>query len=214
MDMNKLTQKTQEALIQAQAIAAEYGHQQTDNEHVLSALLSDDSGLIVNCLKKMNADVPALRKAANDELSKLPRVSGPGAEQGKVYLTQRLMRTLGRAEERAKALKDEYVSVEHVFLAMMDDDKNKLFTHFGITEENFLKVLTALRGSQRVQSANPEATYEALEKYGRDLVEAARSNKLDPVIGRDEEIRRGTTQSLSEILASEKPQSSKAWHSA
>ncbi|MBR0069592.1 MAG: AAA family ATPase, partial [Synergistaceae bacterium] len=129
-----------------------------------------------------------------EELSRLPRVTGGGTEQGKVYITQRLNRVLNSAEDRAKALKDEYVSVEHIFLAMTGEGTNtpcgKIFASFGITEEKFLKTLNDVRGSQRVQSADPEATYEALEKYGRDLVEAARNNKLDPVIGRDDEIRR------------------------
>ncbi|MBQ7156108.1 MAG: ATP-dependent chaperone ClpB [Synergistaceae bacterium] len=190
MDMNKLTRKSQEALAQAQATASEYNHQTVDVGHVLAALLRDSSGLIVQLLQKMNVNVPALERAVNDELSKLPRVTGSGTEQGKIYLTQRLDRVLNHAAERAQTLKDEYISVEHIFLAMLEDDKNKLFARFGITEEKFLKTLNEVRGSQRVQSADPEATYEALAKYGRDLVEAAKNGKLDPVIGRDDEIRR------------------------
>lgn len=190
MDMNKLTRKSQEALAQAQAIASEYNHQTVDSLHVLSALLRDSSGLIVQLLKRMSVDVPAFDRAVTDELSKLPRVTGSGTEQGKIYLTQKLDRALNHAAERAQTLKDEYISVEHLFLAMMDDDKTKLFARFGITEEKFLQTLNEVRGSQRVQSADPEATYEALEKYGRDLVQAAKNGKLDPVIGRDDEIRR------------------------
>lgn len=194
MDMNKLTRKTQEALAQAQAIASEYNHQQVNVEHVLSALLKDSGGLITQLLKKMNIDVQDFNKAVTDELSKLPRVTGSGVEQGKIYITQRLERVFARAAERAQALKDEYISVEHIFLAMLSEGTNtpcgKIFTRFGITEEKFSQTLKEVRGSQRVQSADPEATYEALEKYGRDLVQAAKNGKLDPVIGRDEEIRR------------------------
>lgn len=193
MDMNKLTRKSQEAIQNAQSIASEYNHQQVDVEHLLSSLLNDSEGLIVQLLKRMNINVPALNKSVTEELSRLPRVTG-GTEQGKVYITQRLNRVLNSAEDRAKALKDEYVSVEHIFLAMLEENTNspcgRIFASFGITEERFLKTLNDVRGSQRVQSADPEATYEALEKYGRDLVQAARNNKLDPVIGRDEEIRR------------------------
>ncbi|MBQ3448420.1 MAG: AAA family ATPase, partial [Synergistaceae bacterium] len=194
MDMNKFTRKSQEAVQNAQAIASEYNHQQVDVEHLLSALLNDSYGLIVQLLKRMDINVSSLSKMVTEELSRLPRVTGGGTEQGKVYITQRLNRVLNSAEDRAKALKDEYVSVEHIFLAMTGEGTNtpcgKIFASFGITEEKFLKTLNDVRGSQRVQSADPEATYEALEKYGRDLVEAARNNKLDPVIGRDDEIRR------------------------
>ncbi len=194
MDMNKFTRKSQEAMQNAQSIASEYNHQQVDVEHLLSALLKDSEGLIVQLLKRMDINTSSLSKMVTDELSKLPRVIGGGTEQGTVYVTQRLNRILNSAEDRAKALKDEYVSVEHIFLAMIGEGNNtpcgKIFAQFGITEEKFLKTLNDVRGSQRVQSADPEATYEALEKYGRDLVEAARNNKLDPVIGRDEEIRR------------------------
>ena len=188
MDVNKLTRKSQEALAQAQAIASEYNHQQVDTIHLLDSLLSDSAGLIPQLLKRMDININALNKSVIDELAKLPRVTGSGVEQGKIYITNRLETTLNKAEERAKSLKDEYVSVEHLFLAMIPDDK--ILRSFGITEEKFLKALTEVRGSQRVQSADPEATYEALEKYGRDLVQAARNGKLDPVIGRDDEIRR------------------------
>ena len=190
MDANKLTRKSQEALAQAQVIASDYSHQSVDAEHLLSAMLKDSGGLIVQLLKRMGVDVPAFDRAITDELSKLPRVTGPGTEQGMVRITQRLERILNRAGERAQALKDEYISVEHIFLAMLEEGKNKVFAAFGITEERFLQTLNEVRGSQRVQSADPEATYEALEKYGRDLVQAAQNGKLDPVIGRDEEIRR------------------------
>lgn len=194
MDANRLTRKSQEALAQAQAIASEYNHQQVDIEHLLSALLRDESGLIVQLLKRMDINTQLMAKSLTEELSRLPRVTGGGTEQGRIYITQRLDRVLNRAEERAKSLKDEYVSVEHLFLAMLNEGTNtscgKIFSQYGITEERFLRTLNEVRGSQRVQSADPEATYEALEKYGRDLVQAAKTGKLDPVIGRDEEIRR------------------------
>ena len=194
MDINKLTRKSQEAISSAQAIASEYNHQQVDCEHLLSAMLRDSEGLIPQLLKKMNIDTGELLKSADEELSKLPRVTGSGTEQGKIYITQRLERLFNRAEERAKSLKDEYISVEHLFMAMLGENSaspcGKIFSRFGITEEKFLKTLNEVRGGQRVQSADPEATYEALEKYGRDLVQAAKNNKLDPVIGRDDEIRR------------------------
>ena len=194
MDANKLTRKSQEALAGAQAIASEYNHQQVDCEHLLSAMLRDSEGLIPQLLRKMNIDTHGIMKAVEDELSKFPRVTFSGTEQGKIYITQRLERLFSRAEERAKSLKDEYISVEHLFLAMLTEGTNtpagRIFARFGITEERFLHTLNEVRGSQRVQSADPEATYEALEKYGRDLVQSARNNKLDPVIGRDDEIRR------------------------
>ena len=194
MDANKLTRKSQEALAVAQATASEYNHQQADVEHLLSAMLRDSGGLIPQLLKRMGIDAQEMLKSVDGELSKLPRVTGSGTEQGKIYITQRLDRILNRAEERAKSLKDEYISVEHLFLAMLNEPNNtpcgKIFSRYGITEEKFLKTINEVRGSQRVQSADPEATYEALEKYGRDLVQAARNNKLDPVIGRDDEIRR------------------------
>ncbi|MBQ7577668.1 MAG: ATP-dependent chaperone ClpB [Synergistaceae bacterium] len=194
MAAEKLTRKSQEALQQASAIASEYNHQQVDTEHLLAALLKDSEGLINQLLKRMGVNTSALAKSVDDELSKLPRVTGSGVEEGKIYITQRLERLLNRADERAKSLKDEYTSVEHIFLAMLSEGSNtpsgRIFSRLGITEEKFLQTLNSVRGSQRVQSADPEATYQALEKYGRDLVEAAKNGKLDPVIGRDDEIRR------------------------
>ncbi|MBQ7170133.1 MAG: AAA family ATPase, partial [Synergistaceae bacterium] len=194
MDINRLTRKSQEALNASQAIASEYNHQQVDCEHLLYAMLRDSDGLIPQLLQKMNIDTREITKAVDEELSKLPRVTFSGTEQGKIYITQRLERLFARAEERAKSLKDEYISVEHLFMAMLEEGTNtpagRIFSRFGITGEKFLRTLNDVRGSQRVQSADPEATYEALEKYGRDLVQAARNNKLDPVIGRDDEIRR------------------------
>ena len=188
-----MTRKSQEALAQAQTLAANYNHQQVDAEHLLIALLEDKSGLIDNLLNKMGVEPENLEhEVVTEIISKLPRVTGSGVESGKIYLTQRLNKILIQAEELANNLKDEYVSVEHLFLAMLDDNNalGKIFKKFNIDNAKFLKALTEVRGAQRVQSADPEATYQALEKYGRDLVNAAKAGKLDPVIGRDEEVRR------------------------
>ena len=188
-----MTRKSQEALAQAQTLAANYNHQQVDAEHLLIALLEDKSGLIDNLLNKMGVEPENLEhEVVTEIISKLPRVTGSGVESGKIYLTQRLNKILIQAEELANNLKDEYISVEHLFLAMLDDNNalGKIFKKFNIDNAKFLRALTEVRGAQRVQSADPEATYQALEKYGRDLVNAAKAGKLDPVIGRDEEVRR------------------------
>src|SRR3954452_18225632 len=194
MDINKLTQKSQEALQSAQTKALRYGHQEVDGEHLLLALLEQPEGLVPRLLARMEAPTEALKAEVERELSRRPKVSGPGAEAGKIYLTQRLQQILIRAEDEAKRLKDEYVSVEHLLLAMVEEGSasplGKLLAQFGATRDRFLSGLTAVRGNQRVTSAMPEVDYEALEKYGVDLVSEARRNKLDPVIGRDAEIRR------------------------
>ena len=194
MDMNKLTQKSQEAFYEAQNIAVRHGHQEVDAENLALALLRQENGLIPRLFDKMNVPVESLANAVENELSKKPRVSGAGQETGKIYVSQRLSKILVRAEDEADSLKDEYISVEHLFLAILYETKGsplgRIFDTFGITPDKFLKTLSEVRGNQRVTSDNPEDTYDALEKYGRDLVKAARENKLDPVIGRDEEIRR------------------------
>jgi ATP-dependent Clp protease ATP-binding subunit ClpB len=194
MDMNKLTQKSQEALQSAQTKALRYGHQEVDGEHLLLALLEQPEGLIPRLLSRMEVQTESLKAEVERELSRRPKVSGPGVEAGKIYLTQRLQQILIRAEDDAKRLKDEYVSVEHLFLAMIEEGPSsalgRVLAPFGITRDAFLAALTAVRGNQRVTSAMPEVAYEALEKYGVDLVAEARRNKLDPVIGRDAEIRR------------------------
>ena len=194
MDMNKLTQKSQEAFYEAQNIAVRHGHQEVDAENLALALLRQENGLIPRLFDKMNIPVESLAGAIENELNKKPRVSGAGQETGKIYVSQRLSKILVRAEDEANGLKDEYISVEHLFLAILYETKGaplgRIFETFGITPEKFLKPLSEVRGNQRVTSDNPEDTYDALEKYGRDLVKAARENKLDPVIGRDEEIRR------------------------
>ena len=194
MDFNKLTRKSQEALAEAQGIAIGCNNQEVNVEHLLLALLRNGEGLIPRMLRRMDIDPQVLDKLVADEVARFPKVTGGGAEAGRVYVTTRLNKLLIAAEERAKKLKDEYVSVEHLFLEMLGEgtatNLGKILNRLGITEDRFLKALTEVRGSQRVQSADPEASYEALEKYGRDLVAMAREGKLDPVIGRDDEVRR------------------------
>ncbi|RLB06521.1 MAG: ATP-dependent chaperone ClpB, partial [Deltaproteobacteria bacterium] len=194
MDINKFTLKSQEALQAAQTKAIRYGHLEIDGEHLMLALLEQPEGLIPRIFQKMDIPVDEIKNKLEEELSRRPKVSGPGAEAGKVYLTARLNKLLIAAEEEAKRLKDEYVSVEHIVLAFIKEGIStpvgRILKDFGITEDRFLQALTDVRGKQRVTSATPETTYEALQKYGRDLVEEARNGKLDPVIGRDSEIRR------------------------
>jgi ATP-dependent Clp protease ATP-binding subunit ClpB len=194
MDFNKLTQKSQEAFAEAQNKAVNHGHVEVDGEHLLWALLNQQDGLISKLLQRMDIKPELLKNAVEAELNKRASVSGPGAEPGKIYVSQRLSRLLVSAEHEAKRLKDEYVSVEHLFMSLLAEGEKlpsgKILKQAGIEREKFLKTLIDVRGNQRVQSNNPEASYEALEKYGRDLVKMARGDKLDPVIGRDEDIRR------------------------
>jgi len=193
MDMNKLTQKSQEAVQNAQAIAVRYGHQQLDGEHLLLALL-EEGALVTRLLEKMDVGAEPVRSAIDQELQRQPRVDGPGAEPGKIFVTQRLQKLVLMAQDEANRLKDEYVSVEHLALALIEEGSKsaagKLLRQWGVDRNRFLQALQAVRGHQRVTSANPEEAYEALEKYGVDLVAQARRGKLDPVIGRDSEIRR------------------------
>ncbi|MFD8566744.1 ATP-dependent chaperone ClpB [Streptomyces sp. NPDC059639] len=200
MDMNRLTQKSQEALQEAQAAALRMGQTEVDGEHLLLALLDQEDGLIPRLLQQSGADPEELNAAVQEELSRRPKVTGPGATPGQVYVTQRLGRLLDAAEREAKRLKDEYVSVEHLLLALAEEGSStaagRLLNQAGITRDAFLGALTQVRGNQRVTSANPEVAYEALDKYGRDLVAEAKAGRLDPVIGRDAEIRR-VTQILS-----------------
>jgi ATP-dependent Clp protease ATP-binding subunit ClpB len=194
MDMNRLTQKSQEALQEAQSIATRHGHTEVDGEHLLAALLDQQDGLVPRLLAGAGVDVEALRADVETDLARKPTVTGPGTKPGQVYVTRRLATLLEAAEREAKRLKDEYVSVEHLVLALAEEGSasaaGRLLKQHGVTRESFLSKLTSIRGNQRVTSANPEVAYEALEKYGRDLVLEARSGKLDPVIGRDAEIRR------------------------
>ncbi|MCI2419295.1 ATP-dependent chaperone ClpB [Saccharopolyspora sp. K220] len=194
MDMNRLTQKSQEALRNAQSVATEMGHTEVDGEHLLLALLDQADGVVPRMIEQAGGDLAGLRKGVREALSRRAKVTGPGATLGQVYVTQRLSRLLDAAEREAKRLKDEYVSVEHLALALIDEgsatEAGRQLAQHGVTREEFLSALTRIRGSQRVSSANPESAYEALEKYGRDLVDEARRGILDPVIGRDAEIRR------------------------
>jgi len=194
MDFSKLTQKSQEAIAAAQSKAMQLGQQEVDAEHVLYAMLTQEDGLLGRVLSKMKVDSKKLTTAVENLLNKRPKVSGPGADAGKIYLTQRLGKIWARAEVQAKNLKDEYISVEHFMLAMLEEPVSssimKEFEKVGLQQDKFLKSLSEVRGNQRVTSDNPESTYEALEKYGRDLVAAARDGEMDPVIGRDAEIRR------------------------
>ncbi|MGZ4753897.1 MAG: ATP-dependent chaperone ClpB [Acidimicrobiia bacterium] len=194
MDMNKLTQKSQEALHDAQTKALRHGHSEVDGEHLLLALLEDPNALVPRLLAQAGADTELLRTSVEHELGRRPSVSGPGAAPGQVMVTQRLARLLDAAEKEAQRLKDDYVSVEHLVMGLLDEGSataaGRLLMQAGVTRDGFLAALTAIRGNQRVTSAMPEVAYEALEKYGRDLVADARDGRLDPVIGRDSEIRR------------------------
>jgi ATP-dependent Clp protease ATP-binding subunit ClpB len=200
MDMNRLTQKSQEALHDAQTKALRFGHVEVDGEHLLLALLDQGEGLVSPLLARAGADPDRLREDLEVELGRRPRVSGPGVTPGQVHITQRLSRLLDTADREARRLKDEYVSVEHLVIALVEEGSGstagRLLHAQGLTRDTFLAALTDVRGHQRVTSATPEGTYEALEKYGRDLVAAAADGKLEPVIGRDSEIRR-TIQILS-----------------
>jgi ATP-dependent Clp protease ATP-binding subunit ClpB len=194
MDPGHLTQKSQEALHDAQTKALRFGHTEVDVEHLLLALLDQSEGIVPRLLSQAGGDPDRLRGALEAELGRRPRVSGPGANPGQVNVTQRLARLLDSAEQEAGRLKDEYVSVEHLVLAMLAEGQatvaGRLLREQGVTRESFLEALTRIRGNQRVTSAMPEVAYEALAKYGTDLVADAASGRLDPVIGRDAEIRR------------------------
>jgi ATP-dependent Clp protease ATP-binding subunit ClpB len=185
MDMNKLTEKSQEALASAQSHAVERGHSDVDAEHLTMALLDQPDGLAPRLLEQANVDPALLRGEMATHLGRRPRVTGPGASPDQVHVTHRLGRVLEKAFQEAQRLRDDYVSVEHLLMALVDEG---VIT--GVPREKFAEAITAMRGNQRVTSSNPEAAYEALEKYGQDLVAMAHEGKLDPVIGRDAEIRR------------------------
>src|SRR5579872_2655986 len=192
MSANRFTEKLQEALGRAQNAALSAHNQAVDVEHLLASLLEDNEGLASSILKLTGVDRDAVSKKLGAELAKIPKVTGGGADAGQVYVTQRLGRVLARAEQEAGKLKDEYVSVEHLLLAIAGEPgaAAKILREAGLTNDKLMDALKKVRGSQRVTSANPEATYQALEKYGRDLTQLASQGKVDPVIGRDEEIRR------------------------
>ena len=192
MNMNQLTQKSLAAIQGAQSLAQQYGQQQIEQQHLLLALVADQEGFIPQLLTAMGMTVPSFLAAAQAEVNKLPKVSGGGREADKVYVAQDVDRALNAAEETAKSMKDEYISVEHLFLGLLDTANSalkELFRTYNVTKEKVMQALASVRGNQRVTSDNPEETYDALKKYGSDLVERARQNKLDPVIGRDDEIR-------------------------
>ena len=194
MDPNHLTQKSQEALHDAQTKALRFGHTEVDGEHLLLALLDQADGIVPRLLAQAGADPDQLRSGLEAELGRRPRVSGPGVSPGQISVTQRLSRLLDAAEREAGRLKDEYVSVEHLIMALIEEGpqtaSGRLLRDQGLTREAFLQALTKIRGNQRVTSAMPEVAYDALAKYGRDLVVDASAGRLDPVIGRDSEIRR------------------------
>jgi ATP-dependent Clp protease ATP-binding subunit ClpB len=190
MDLSKFTEKAQVALSEAQDSAVRFGHQGIDVEHVFDALLKQEGGLAPRLLERAGVNIDLLTAKLNDALNRIPKVSGGG----NVYLTQRTNELYVHAQDEAKKLKDEYTSVEHLLLAMFDEPAStpvsKIFKELHLTRNVFLKAMMEVRGNQRVTSQNPESTYEALEKYGRDLTKLAEQGKLDPVIGRDTEIRR------------------------
>ncbi len=193
MSLEKLTQKAQEALQTAQTKATRYGHQEVDGEHLLLALLEQSDGLVPQLVERMGTTAEALKTSVEKELDRMAKVSGGATEAGKVYVTNRFNRLLVKADDEARRLKDDYISVEHLLLALVDEGKGtpagKIMAEAGITRSRLLEQLQSIRGNQRVTTDNPEQAYEALKKYGADLVALARSGKLDPVIGRDTEIR-------------------------
>ena len=192
MDINKLTQKSREAVQDAQALTIEYGNTQIEQAHLLYALLAQENGLIPQMLTKMEIDPEAVKADAQQAVSRLPKVSGPGREPDKVYISQDVDRALNAAQNQADHMTDEYISVEHLMLGLMetaDSNLKTIFQRHNLTKEKFLEALKTVRGNTRVTSDTPEDTYDALSKYGQDLVALARAHKLDPVIGRDEEIR-------------------------
>ncbi len=192
MDINRFTEKSQEALRQAQSLAIRRSHQGVDVEHLLMALVDAPEGVVPAILSQAGVAPTALKEDLTRELNRIPQVSGPSGGPEQVYVTQRLARLLTRAEDEARELKDEYVSVEHLLLAMVEDTgaAGRILRKYGLNRERILAAMQKVRGHQRVTSPNPEATYQALERYGRDLTKMAAQGKLDPVIGRDEEIRR------------------------
>ena len=194
MDINRLTDKSQEALRQAQAMASRRNHQGVDVEHLFSALLEPADGIVTALLAQTGVSVAAVRKGLDQELDRIPQVTGAGAAAGpdQAYVTQRLSRLFTRAEDEARGLKDDYISVEHLLLAILEEGgkASQVLRAQGVSRDTLLEALQKVRGHQRVTSQNPEGTYQALERYGRELTQLASQGKLDPVIGRDEEIRR------------------------
>ena len=225
MNTNQYTQKTLEALQAAQQLAVEYQHNAMEPEHLLHALATQEQGLIPQLLQKLNVDAGSFSAAVAEKLSAMPRVSGSGRDPDKVYISQATDKVLSAAAREAKAMKDDYVSVEHVFLGLLDEPTQNcsdLFRAFSITKDKFLQQLTAVRGNQRVTNDNPEDTYNALQKYGQDLVDLARKQKLDPSSAVTRKsgtssascpVRRKTTPASSVSRASARPPLQRVWPS-
>lgn len=194
MNVEKMTLRVQNALNDAFAEAVKNHNQQVDVIHLLYALVNQEDGLIPNIIEKMNISVDALKNSLENDIRKLPRVTGDGANSQGVTATRKINEVLLKAEKISEDFKDSYISVEHIMLAIFDSEKDgnigRIFNQYGLTKQEFLNVLTSVRGNQRVDTQDPEGTYDALAKYGTNLVKLAQDNKLDPVIGRDEEIRR------------------------
>ena len=192
MNAQKFTQKSLEAIREAQNLTVEHQNMQLEQEHLLAALLTQEQGLGPELLLKMGIPAEQVEADALRAVDGLPKVTGSGREAGKIYVSEDVDKTLTAAERKAESMKDEYVSVEHLFLCLIelaDDTLARLFRQYGIEKNAVLKGLMGIRGNTRVTSDSPEGTYDALKKYGTDLVERARSQKMDPVIGRDDEIR-------------------------
>jgi ATP-dependent Clp protease ATP-binding subunit ClpB len=187
MDLNRYTQKAQEAILQAQQLAQELNHQNIEPGHLLLALLQQPEGVVPAIVVKIAGSVAGIRQNMNDDLQSRPKIYG-GATQ--VGLSRPASDTLQAAERYARGMQDDYVSTEHILLALTESAEGKRMTQYGLSKDAILRALAEVRGSQRVTTQNPEDTYQALERYGRDLTATARQGKLDPVIGRDEEIRR------------------------
>ena len=189
MRLDKLTIKSQEALQQAQGLAEKRNHQAIDVEHLLFALMGQKEGVVLAILQKLGVPLGMVTERLEKALDRMPQITGAA---GQTYITPRLKKVIESAESEAEALKDEYVSTEHLLLAMVQDsgDAGKVLKEQGASRDKILNALVGIRGAQRITDPNPEEKYQALEKYGRDLTDLARKGKLDPVIGRDDEIRR------------------------
>ena len=188
MNINKFTQKSIEAINNCQNIISEYGNQYVEQVHLLYSLITIDDSLIAQLLKKMGVPMEQFKSSLTEEISRLPKVSGAG----QMYFSQGANLALTKAEEHAKSMGDEYVSVEHIFLSLMkeaDSTLKRLFQQYGITKDGFLKALAEVRGNQRVMSDNPEDSYDTLNEYGYEMVQRAKDQKDDPIIGSDDEIR-------------------------
>ena len=192
-NLERLTEKSREALFEAQEIARCKNHQQTDGWHLLHALVKQENGVVPGILTKLEITPSAVELALERELDRIPSVRGD-IDASRIYVTQTVQDALAKAEDAASRLKDDYISTEHLFLGLIGSEGGgnwkEFFSRFGLDEDRVLDAMKQVRGNQKVTSTNPEATYEALEKYGIDLVEEAKRGKLDPVIGRDGEIRR------------------------